>query len=216
MSAQWEPRVGAAFSMGCVAMLVLGTAAAQQDSASTDGFTAAEVRQLAEGGLVQRRASRRRGQQRLIGGNSWQVIDQSVETTWRALCDTAAYPRMLPATEDAEVVSHHPGRRVVRIRHAVGLIRAEYYLQMTYDHDRRDITFRLDRQRPADLRAAWGFLNVRPYEDDANRSLLSYGVMVDPGGGMLGGVLRGQIHDWLLRVPETTRQYLQGSGAHRY
>ena len=217
MFAEGESRVGVAFLIGGAALLVLGTAAAQQDSGSTvDAFTTAEVRQLAAGELVQRRASRRRGQQSLIGGNSWQVIDQPVDVTWRAICDTSAYRQMLPATEEAEVVSHHPGRRVVHIRHAVGLIHAEYYLQMSYDHERRDVTFRLDRQRPHDLRAAWGFLNVRPYEDDADRSLLSYGVMVDPGGGMFGGVLRGQIHDWLLRVPETTRQYLQGSGAHRY
>ena len=59
-------------------------------------------------------------------------------------------------------------------------------------------------------------MNVRPYEYDAGRTLLSYGVMVDPGGGIFGGVLRGQIHDWLLRVPQTTRQYLQGSGANLY
>ena len=117
---------------------------------------------------------------------------------------------------DAQIVSHRPGERVVRIRHAVGLVRAQYHLRMTYDHDQRDVAFRLDRQRPNDLRAAWGFLNVRAYEDDPNRSIVSYGVMADLGGGMLGSVLRGQVHDWLLRVPETVRHYLHGSGAHRY
>lgn len=211
-------RGGIAVLFACAAMLASGAATvAQQDTGSSaDGFTAAEARRLAAGELVQRRTTRRRGQYHLIGGNAWQVVDQPAEVTWRALCDIGAYTHLLPATERAQIVWHRPGQRVVRIRHALGLIRVQYHLRMTYDHERRDVAFRLDRQRPNDLRAAWGFLNVRPYQDRANRSLVSYGVMMDPGGGLLGGVLRGQIHDWLLRVPQTVRQYLHGSGANRY
>jgi hypothetical protein len=40
--------------------------------------------------------------------------------------------------------------------------------------------------------------------------------MADVGGGMIGGVMRGQVHEWMLRVPETIRTYLHGSGRHRY
>jgi hypothetical protein len=123
---------------------------------------------------------------------------------------------MLPATEDARIVAHRPGERTVRLRHAVGFVDASYHLRLTYDHGRHDISFRLDQQRPNDLRAAWGFLNVRPYEDEAGRSLISWGVMADVGGGMIGGMMRGQVHEWMLRVPETIRTYLHGSGGRRY
>ncbi len=204
------------------ASLLLATSAwltpvsAQQDATGPDGFSAAERRQLEAGELVARRVSRHRGQRQLIGGSAWQVVDQPAEVTWRALTDSARYSRMLPATEEARVVAHSPGSRVVRIRHAVGFVRASYHLRMTYDHDRRDIAFRLDRQRPNDLRAAWGFLNVTPFEDEDERSLISYGVMADVGGGVLGGLVRGELHDWLLRVPETVRAYLHGSGRDRY
>lgn len=207
--------VGAIAALGA-ALTLVGSAIAQQGSESSEAFSASERRQLARGELVSRPTTRRRGQLRLIGGSSWQVIDRSPEVTWRALCDDSAYPQMLPAVEDARVVAHRPGTRTVRVRHAVGVVRAQYYLRMSYDHGRRDIAFRLDRQRPNDLRAAWGFMNVRSYQDDPDRTILSYGVMADPGGGVFGGLLRGQIHDWLLRVPETVRSYLRGRGRNRY
>ncbi|GAB5540674.1 MAG: hypothetical protein SangKO_004340 [Sandaracinaceae bacterium] len=206
--------MGALFALGAVLVSpgLLSRSGAQQ----AEGFSADERQRLADGRLVVRRSQRRRGQLRLIGGNSWQVVDQPVEVTWRAMCDEASYRRMLPAVESARVVSHAPGQRTVRFRHAMGFTSASYHLRMRYDHDRRDITFRLDRQRPNDLRAAWGFLSVAPFEDDEDRSLVSFGVMADPGGGMLGGLVRGEIHDWMLRVPETIRTYMHGSGGRAY
>lgn len=206
-----------AFAAVATVVLLGATAVAQQSgSDASEGFSADERRRLAAGQLVTRPTSRRRGQLQLIGGSAWQVVDQPVEVTWRALEDHRAYVRMLPATEEAQLVSQRDHERVMRIRHAVGFVTAQYHLRLTYDEDRHDVAFRLDRQRPSDLRAAWGFIQVQPFEDTTDRSLVSYGVMADPGGGVLGGVLRGQIHDWLLRVPSTIRGYLHGSGAHRY
>jgi len=205
-----------AFSALFVVLLVGSAAAQQRQTPADEGFTADERSHLDQGRLVQRPTSQRRGQLRLIGGSAWRVVDQPADVTWRALLDDGAYADMLPATEDASVVSHRPGERVMRIRHAVGFVRVSYHLRFTYDHDRHDIAFRLDRQRHNDLRAAWGFIRVQPFEGSASRSLVSYGVMADPGGGVLSGVLRPRIHDSLLRVPSTIRRYLHGAGAHRY
>ncbi|HJL18326.1 MAG TPA: SRPBCC family protein [Sandaracinaceae bacterium LLY-WYZ-13_1] len=213
--ARWLPGGAGVLALAAaVALTVAGNATAQQSR--DEGFDAAERRRLADGELVTRRSSRRRGQLRLIGGNAWQVVDQPVSVTWRALCDAANWHRMLPATESARIVAHRPGQRTVEIRHSVGFVTAAYHLRLVYDHDRRDISFRLDQQRDNDLRAAWGFLNVRPFDDDPNRSLVSWGVMADVGGGMIGGMMRGEVHEWMLRVPETIRTYLHGSGGRRY
>ncbi len=208
--ARWTLGLVAA-SLACLALVV--PALAQQ---TERGFSADERRRLEEGELVARPVARRRGALRLIGGSSWQVVDQPPEVTWRALCDAPSYRHMLPAAQEARVVSHRPGQRVVRVSHAVGFVSARYHLRMRYDHDRRDVSFSLDEQRPNDLRAAWGFLSVAPFEDDPSRSLVSYGVMADVGGGVLGGIMRGQIHEWMLRVPTTIRDYLHGSGRTRY
>jgi hypothetical protein len=198
-------------------LLALGGAAiAQEAGAASRDFTAEERQRLEAGDLVIRPMTRRRGSLRLIGGSSWQVVERSPSSTWRALCDPRSYRSMLPAAEDARVVAHRPGQRVVRVSHAAGFVRASYHLRMRYDHERHDIAFRLDEGRPNDLRAAWGFIGVAPYDGDSERSLVSYGVMADVGGGVLGGVMRGAIHDWMLRVPSTIRGYLHGSARHRY
>lgn len=198
--------------------LLTVTALAQlpREEPADDGFSAEERQRLANGELVTRRTTRRRGQLRLIGGSAFQVVERPVEDTWRALHDHGAYDRMLPSTEEARLVVRREDQRVMRIRHRVGFVSAQYHLHLAFDEARRDVAFRLDRQRPSDLRAAWGFIRVQPYEDAADRTLVSYGAMVDPGGGVLGGVLRGQIHDWVLRVPATIRAYLQGDGANLY
>jgi len=189
--------------------LLVGTAAAQQQPQSAQGevFTAEEQRLLANGRLVRRRATRRRGQLRLIGGSAFQVVNRSVDDTWQVLCDEGSYTSWLPQTDDARTVWHRPGERVMRFRHSVGLVTAQYHLRLTYDHEHHDLAFRLDPQRPNDLRAAWGFFRVQPYEDDADRSLVSYGVMADVGGGVIGGMFRDQIHESLLLVPASIRRY---------
>lgn len=198
-------------ALGCIVLLA-GVARAQE----TDGFTADERQRLDRGELVVRPVTRRRGSLRLIGGSSWQVVERSVSETWRALCDPRSYRSMLPAAQEARVVAHRPGERVVRVTHAAGFVSASYHLRMQYDHDRHDIAFRLDEGRPNDLRAAWGFIAVGPYRDDPERALVSYGVMADVGGGVLGGIMRGAIHDWMLRVPSTIRGYLHGAARYRY
>lgn len=211
--ARWPSGSGALWLVAAAALMV-GSASAQQ--AEGEGFDADERQRLVDGELVVRPVTRRRGQLSLIGGTAWQVVDQPADLTWRAICDAGHWERMLPATEEARVVAHRPGQRTVQISHAMGFVRTRYHLRLSYDHDRRDISFRLDQQRPNDLRAAWGFLSVRPFDDDPNRSLLSWGVMADVGGGMVGGLMRGQVHEWMLRVPETIRTYLHGSGARHY
>jgi carbon monoxide dehydrogenase subunit G len=204
-----------AVALACSALLGAG-ALAQVEPASTRGFTSEERDRLHEGELVARPVTRRRGSLRLIGGSAWQVVDRPVAETWRVLCDPRSYRNMLPAAEEARVVANGPGQRVVRVSHSVGFVRASYHLRMRFDHERRDIAFRLDDRRPNDLRAAWGFIAVSPYEGEEDRTLVSYGVMADIGGGVLGGILRGEIHEWMLRVPSTIRAYLHGPARDRY
>ncbi len=201
---------------GAVALGLTLALAVLPVAAQERGFTAEELSRLEHGRLVARPVSRRRGSLRLIGGSSWQVVNQPVDVTWRALCDARSYRRMLPGADHAEVVAHSSGQRVVRVSHAAGFVHASYHLRMTYDQARRDIAFQLDDQRPNDLRAAWGFISVGPFQDDSDKTLVSYGVMADVGGGVLGGILRGQIHEWMLRVPTTIREYLRGPAHNRY
>jgi len=151
-----------------------------------------------------------RGQQELIGGAAWQVIDARPDVVWRALLDTAHYRRFMPRLLEAKLIGERGDIRTVFIRQGSELVDASYYMKIHVLEAQRDITFAVDESRPHDLRAAWGFYAVRPYGPD--RTLLAYGIMADIGGGILTGMLKGSIHEWMLKVPWLVKRFVEGSG----
>ena len=84
------------------AVLLVGTSLVS--AGSGDSFSKEELRKLSAGELVQRPVSESRGNLRLIGGTSWQVIDAAPSVVWQALLDTGHYPRMLPQLSEAKLV----------------------------------------------------------------------------------------------------------------
>jgi hypothetical protein len=201
----------------CLALATLPTQAvtvrASVDSAS---FTAEESRRLEAGELVLRPSVRSQGSLRLMGGSSWQVIDASPDVVWRALLDTPRYRRMMPRVLEARVVRAKNDVRTVFMRQgARGVLEASYYLNVKVHEPQRDITFAIDEHMPHDLlKAAWGFYTVRSY--GKAKTLLAYGVMADIGGGPIVGLMRGSMHDWMLRTPWMIKRFVEGSGRHYY
>lgn len=179
-------------------------------------FSSQERSSLDQGRLVQRPLERRRGALRLVGGTSYQVIDAPVHVVWQALLDTPHYHRMMPQLLEAKVVEQAHDRRTLFMRQGEsGLAEASYYLKVSVDAEQRDIEFRMDEERPHDLRAAWGFYNIRPYAN-GTRTLLSYGIMADLGDGLLVSLARDSVRDWMLRTPWMVKRFVEGSGRHIY
>lgn len=179
-----------------------------------DSLTASEQHRLQNGELVERRMTREHGGMRLIGGSAYQVIDAAPEVVWRAVLDTPYYPRTLPQVTEARVVEDKGRRRTVYLRHGIGLSQTSYYLAVQLDHARREMSFRLDDTRPSSIRAAWGFYAVRPYA--GGRTMLAYGVMADLGDGLGRLLLRGTIHEWMMKVPYMVKRFVEGSGRYIY
>jgi hypothetical protein len=123
---------------------------------------------------------------------------------------------MMPEVLEARLVGGDGNQRKVFMRQgARGVLEASYYLKVNIHEDRRDITFAVDEQMPhAMLKAAWGFYTVRPYRD--GKTLLAYGVMADIGEGLLAGVVRNNVHEWMLRTPWLVKRFLEGSGRRLY
>lgn len=48
------------------------------------------------------------------------------------------------------------------------------------------------------------------------KSLVAWGCMADVGSGVVTGVLRPVVHKWMLRVPQTIKKWVEGSGKSRY
>jgi hypothetical protein len=170
-------------------------------------FSQEERARLAAGELVVRKVTEQRFALRLLGGSSWQVIKAPPEGVFRALLETRHYPRMLPTVSGAELLSDHDDLRRVRLEHKKGPLGITYRLALRVDRARRDVSFKLNDALNSGVRAAWGFLTVHPHGE--GQTLLAYGVMVDPGDGLLVGLARGVIHDWLMRTPEQIRKFVE-------
>jgi hypothetical protein len=206
-----DKRRSARLMLGCllVACMQAVTLPAEAQSTARKPLSAAERAQLAAGKLVVRPTTERRMALKLIGGSSYQVVDAVPDAVFRALLDTRYYEKMLPAVTGAELVSEQADARRVRIDHKKGPLGVSYRMLLRIDRARRDIGFKLNDPLDSGIRAAWGFLTVHPY--GATKSLISYGVMADPGDGLLVGLARGVIHDWLLRVPEQVRKFVESA-----
>lgn len=171
---------------------------------------------LDQGALVQRPIVERRGSLDLMGGTSYQVINAPLKVVWNALLDVEHYHRMMPSVLEAKLVQGTgANERTVFMRQGAGPIERAYYLKVRANEERGDITFTVDDARPHNVRAAWGFYTVRPYADGA-KTLLAYGVMADLDIGALGAFIRGDMHDWLLKVPWTVKRFVEGSGRYIY
>lgn len=194
-----------------VLVLLVLTAVASAGTGNNRDLSSAERASLEAGALVSRPISERRGSLDLMGGTSYQVINAPLRVVWNALLDTQYYHRMMPRVLEARLVSAQDSRRTVFMRQGAGPFERNYYLTVNISEERGDITFSVDERRPHDLRAAWGFYNVRPYAD-GSKTLLAYGVMADLDVGALGSLVKGDVHEWLLKVPWTVKRFVEGSG----
>lgn len=173
-----------------------------------------ELAQLAAGELVTRPQSTRRGRRQLMGGTSYQVIELPPAAVFKALLDTESYRYLLPEVSRARLVARNEDLRKVYIRQGSGPIQVEYYLDLTIDADAREVAFRLDEERPAGIRAAFGLYSLHPY--GPGHTLLVYGIMADIGDGILRSLVRASVHEWMLKVPWMIKRYVEGSGRKRY
>lgn len=208
-----------AVGVGSLLLGALALAQARASARDTAGeLSADELRRLERGELVMRPTTERRGDLRLIGGTSFQVVSASPDVVWRALLDTQYYRRMLPQLQQAHVARETAKgaalERIVGLRHGRGPAVSSYYLALQIDPHKRDIAFRLDETRPHDIRAAWGFYTVRPY--GAGKALLVFGVLADPGDGVITSLLRPTVQEWALKVPWMVKRFVEGSGRYIY
>lgn len=180
-----------------------GAAPVQQD------LTESERAALEAGELVTRPQEQRRGNVQLLGGMSYQVIDERPEVVWQALMDTSLYPRMLPVVQEARLLSAVDNHRKVEVQQGRGFIHVGYVLDLEIDEGAQEIAFRIDQEQPHDLNAAWGLYSLRPYGSD--RTLLAYAIMADIGHGLLRSLVRDSVHEWMLKVPWTIKRFMEGS-----
>ncbi len=196
-----------------LAALLLGALFAS--GAEAQGFSASETRRLRRGRLVTRPETQRRGDLLLVGGTSFQVIDEPIEVVWAAIKDTNAYRHYLPEVERVRTVSRgRNGRgKVISVLHKRGPLEASYHLRLDFSESRHTAQFRVDSGHDNDVREGWGYIQVQAYGE--HRSMVTWAILADIGSGIAIGLLREEIQRWILQVPLLMKRYL-GWAADRY
>ncbi len=197
-----------AFAALCVLSVALSMPATSL--ASGDALTTEEKKLLAEGELVMKPKNEQRGAYKMFGGQSWQIIDAPIEEVWTTLTDLSGYKNFIPLATESNVGDRAGDEADVAIRQQWGPIDVRYVLQTTLETDRNAVVFRVDHSQPHDIRAGWGFLRIRPYKND--RTLVSFGALVDIGDGVFVSIARPAVRRDLLRIPYFLKKHMEGEG----
>ena len=152
-----------------------------------------------------------RGAYKLIGGQSWQIINVPIEVAWEGLANLPGYKNFIPLATETDV-THQAGEEAdLAVRQEWGPIDVRYVLQTTLEPQRRSMVFRVDHSKQHDIRAGWGFMRIRPYK--GNQTLVSFGALVDIGDGVFVSVIRPAVRRDLLRIPFYFKRHIEAEVA---
>jgi hypothetical protein len=179
-------------------------------AARTDGLTEDEASRLAHGETVMREQTLERGAARYVGGVTYTLIDATPEEMSTLLDEVSTYKRVLPRTKDARLVGQNDGDSFIELHQGNALVDAAYTLRIRKDEAAHEARFWLDPTHPHDIADAWGFFRYEPVVDAAGttRVLLTYGVLVDLGPGLVRDLFEERVRMAMLGVPQLVRGYV--------
>jgi hypothetical protein len=170
-------------------------------SARADGLAPGEVGKLLHGETVSRTQELRRGARRYVGGVTYKIIDAGADEVASLLDDVSAWRRFLPKTRDAQRVGSVGDDILIEVTHGSALVKVAYTLRV--HREGRAMRFWMDPSRAHDIEDAWGFLRVEPMPN--GRALVTYGILIDMGDGLLRDLFEGRVREVALEVPDGVR-----------
>ena len=178
-----------------------------------DELSAPELGRLLAGTTVARAQTLERGDQRYVGGVTYTVVDAAPDEVASLLDDVRGWRRFLPRTRDAERVGSAGADPLVELTHGSALVRVAYTLRV--HRDGNVVRFWLDRSRPHDIEDAWGFFRAETMP--SGQTLLTYGVLIDMGAGLMRDMFEERVLQLALAVPENIRKLaVTRSGSRRH
>jgi hypothetical protein len=180
-------------------MLVATSSAAEGD------LSPGEVSQLEQGLTIVRPQSLERGGRHYVGGMAYAVVDASAEDLESLLGDPQIWKRILPKTRAARRVGAIGDDTLIELTQGNALIQGTYTIRLhREDHGAR---FWVDPQRGHDIEDGWGFLRLEPTPE--GHTLVTYGVLVDLGPGLIRNLFEDTIRRLALSVPDRVRGFVQ-------
>jgi ribosome-associated toxin RatA of RatAB toxin-antitoxin module len=167
-------------------------------AARADGLSAGETDRLLRGDSVARTQELRRGLRRYVGGVAYKIIDASADDLASLLDDVNAWSGFLPKTRDARRVGAIGDDPLVQITHGSALVQVAYTLRV--HRDGNSVRFSLASGRPHDIEDIWGFFRAEPLPD--GRTVVTYGILIDMGDGILRDMFESRVRELALEVPD--------------
>jgi hypothetical protein len=178
--------------------------------ASVPDVSVADELRLAEGQTLSYPQTVTRRGRRYVGGVTYTVVAASVGELTALLSDASAYRQVLPYAREANVLGPDGADQRVEIVEGNAVVQATYTIRLRMDDGKRRVRFWLDHSRPHGIADAWGFFRVEPLASSADgspRVLLTYGILVDLGPGLVRDFFESRIQAGLLAVPDRLRSY---------
>lgn len=151
---------------------------------------------------------------RYVGGVTYTLVDAPLPELLALFEDVSAYKQVLPRTKQARLVGVNDGDLFVELRQGNSLLEAAYTIRV-HQHPLpsgggTEFRFWLDQSKPHGIEDAWGYFRLQPVADGptgAPRVLLTYGILVDIGPGLVRDLFEERARQMALTVPQRVRQY---------
>ncbi len=201
----------------------LGFALALQGpgDARAETLTPAESASLERGETVERPQAIHLKGGRYVGGITYTVISASPDQLDALFEDVSAYPHILPYTKAARLVGRAGSDLLVWLREGNGLLDASYTVHIHRDpslgeeqgapRGPRIVRFWIDRTLPHGIEDASGFFryeSMAPSASGEQRLLVTFGIWVDIGPGIVRSLFEGRIQRIVLTVPQHLRAFV--------
>lgn len=204
-----SPRLRLALLAALVGTLVPGAGEARPGS-----LTTAEQRRLERGRIVRRPLQD--NQRGLVGGTSWIVVDAPIATVWRTLSSLPSYRLMFPRTDRIQLLEQEGARRLVRIEQEETVGTFTWVVAVAIDERRHEVRFRLDRNHRHVVDDGWGYVRLTAHGAAGERTLVTFGAVVDPGDdALVQDLLDDRAERRMLGMPRRLKRQVEGVRAPR-
>lgn len=191
-----------------ISALALVAAASAATTARADALSPGDRARLDRRETVVREHTMERGDHRWIGGVTYTVVDASAAEVAAIFDDVEALSRVLPRTKSAKFVGSIDGDRLIELVQGNALMEATYTVRVR--HERGETRFWLEPTLPHGIDDAWGYFRYEPFIDASGEEhvLLTYGVLVDVGPGLVRDLFEEKVRTTLLSVPQLVRRQM--------
>jgi hypothetical protein len=194
--------------------LALATPVMSRTAEARTEFVGDEADRLARGETVVFDQVVDRGSHRYVGGTTYTIIDASQAEVDALFVNMDAYRQLLPHTKAARLIGVNDNDVFVELRQGNSLLETRYTLRVRNEIQGSKAAgsvhrFWLDRSKPHGIEDAWGYFRVEPLADGPNgpRVLLTYGILVDVGPGLVRDLFEERLRQLALTVPQILRRY---------